>query len=129
MGKSCGIDICVDGDYSGNPNDGLCKDPTKTEAGTGITSTGIWTIYTSPFNKELTDAYFYALNAKITTINDIKRANMTGILIRSHLAKMMSEYAVKILGKTPDTTRKCVFSDMKNQTQEFQRYAIMACQL
>ncbi len=54
---------------------------------------------------------------------------MTGILIRSNLAKMMSEYAIKILGQTPDTTRKCVFTDMNNQTAEFQNYAITACQL
>lgn len=54
---------------------------------------------------------------------------MTGILIRSHLAKMMSEYAINILGQTPNTTRKCVFSDMQNETQELQSYAIKACQL
>jgi hypothetical protein len=42
---------------------------------------------------------------------------------------MMSEYAIKVLGKTPDTNRKCLFTDMKNQTEEFKKYAIMACQL
>jgi len=54
---------------------------------------------------------------------------MTGILIRAHLAKMMSEYAIKVLGQTPDMTRKCVFTDMNNQTAEFKKYAIMSCQL
>jgi hypothetical protein len=54
---------------------------------------------------------------------------MTGILIRAHLAKMISEYAIKVLGQTPDTTRKCVFTDMTNQTAEFKKYAIMSCQL
>ena len=125
-------DVCVDGDYSGNPNDGLCKDLTKTEVNTwtiSSTATGKRITYTSPFNKELTDAYFYAYNAKITTVNDIKRVNMTGILIRAHLAKMMSEYATKVVGLTPDTTRKCNFSDMQNQTEEFKKYAIMSCQL
>jgi hypothetical protein len=34
-------------------------------------------MFESPFNKELTDAYSYALNIKITTIPDIKNANMT----------------------------------------------------
>jgi len=86
-------------------------------------------LFSSPFNKELTDAYFYAYNIKITTVSDIKRADMTGVLIRSHLSKMISEYAIKVLGKTPDTTRKCIFSDIKNQTAEFQKYAIMSCQL
>jgi len=59
----------VDGDYSGNPSDGLCEDPTKVEA---TTSTGKWVHFSSPFNKELTDAYFYAYNAKITTVADIR---------------------------------------------------------
>lgn len=54
---------------------------------------------------------------------------MTGILIRAHLAKMMSEYATKVVGLTPDTSRKCNFSDMQNQTEEFKKYAIMSCQL
>jgi len=129
LNTSCWTDICVDGDYSGNPSDGLCKDPTKVEASTGVTSTGKLVLFSSPFNKELTDAYFYAYNAKITTVNDINRANMTGILIRSQLAKMMSEYAIKVLGQTPNTARKCIFTDMTNQTEEFKKYAIMACQL
>ena len=129
LGNACSLDNCVDGDYSGNPNDGLCKDPTKVEATTGTTSTGTFVPFLSPFNKELTDAYFYAYHIKATTVADIKRANMTGALIRSHLSKMMSEYAIKVLGKTPDTTRKCIFTDMGNQTEEFKKYAIMACQL
>ena len=41
----------------------------------------------------------------------------------------MSQYATKILGQKPDTTRRCVFSDMQNQTTEFKNFAIMACQL
>ncbi len=131
LGKSCNIDVCVDGDYSWNPNDGLCQDPTKVETTSGSTSTSTWkrVLYTSPYNKELTDAYFYAFNAKITTVPDIKRADMTGVLIRSHLAKMMSEYVMKTLNKKPDTTRNCSFNDMNNQTEEFKKYAILACQL
>ena len=119
----------MDGDYSGSPSDGLCKDPTKVEATTGTTSTGKYVLFSSPFNKELTDAYFYAHKVNITTVAEIKRADMTGVLLRSHLAKMISEYAIKVLGQTPDTTRKCVFTDMANQTAEFQKYATISCQL
>jgi len=127
--KSCGTDICIDGDYSWDPNDGICYDPTKIEAKTGTTSTGKRMPFVSPFNKELTDAYSYAFGVKITTVPKIERANMTGILIRSHLAKMMSEYSIKVIGKTPDTTRKCLFKDMEQQSDEFKKYAILACQL
>ncbi len=131
LNKACGTDVCVDGDYSGSPSDGLCKDPTKVEASTGAisTSTGKRVTFSSPFNRELTDAYFYAYNAKITTVNSINYAQMTWILIRSHLSKMMSQYAVKVLWLTPDTSRSCIFSDMQNQSSEFKQYAIMACQL
>jgi len=41
----------------------------------------------------------------------------------------MSEYAIKVLGKTPDTSRSCIFKDMSKQTEEFQKYAKLACQL
>lgn len=124
---SCGTDICVDGDYSGDPSDGLCEDQTKVEAGKG--TTGTWITYISPYNRELTDAYSYAYGIKITTVSKIEWADMTWVLIRSHLSKMMSEYAMKVLGKKPDTTKKCVFTDMSNQTEEFKKYAILACQL
>ena len=57
--------MCIDGDYSGSPTDGLCKDPTKVEASTGIvvtnTSTGKRVTAPSAYNKELTDAHAYAL--------------------------------------------------------------------
>ncbi len=127
--KSCGTDICVDGDYSLDPNDGICHDPTKVEANSGSTSTGKRETFKSPYNKELTDAYSYAFGVKITTVPNIERANLTGVLIRSHLSKMMSEYAMKVLWKTPDTSRKCVFKDMEDQTDEFKKYAKISCEL
>lgn len=135
LGKMCWTDICVDGDYSWDPNDGICYDPTKIEAGTGnttgtkIISTWSRIPYISPYDKELTDAYRYAYWVKITTVSDIQRANLTWVLIRSHLAKMMSQYTTKVLGKKPDTTRNCVFKDMNGQTEEFKNFAILACQL
>lgn len=127
--ESCGTDVCVDGDYSWNPSDGICYDATKIEVNSGNTNTGTLVPYISPYNKELTDAYTYAYKVKITTVPDIKRANLTGILIRSHLSKMMSEYMTKVLGKSPDTSRNCVFKDMNGQTEEFKNYAILSCQL
>lgn len=50
-------------------------------------------------------------------------------LIRQHAAKMMVNYAVNILGMQPDVTRVCTFEDMKNQSNEMQLYATLACQL
>jgi hypothetical protein len=43
---------------------------------------------------------------------------MTGLLIRAHMAKMMVNYAIEVLGKTVDTTKACVFTDMAGQSDE-----------
>ncbi|MEI6118280.1 MAG: hypothetical protein WCP92_03385 [bacterium] len=45
---------------------------------------------------------------------------MSGKLIRSHMAKMIVTFATKVLNKTPDTSKKCTFSDMKYESTEMQ---------
>lgn len=132
----CNVDICVDWDYSGDPNDWLCEDPTKIEAKTWKveiieedTSTWVWKIYYNSYGEELSDAYSYALNAGITTIDDIEKVNMYGKLIRVHLAKMISEYSTKVLWQKPDTSRVCEFTDMEDQSEEMKYYAKLSCQL
>jgi len=42
---------------------------------------------------------------------------------------MISEFAIKILGKKPDTTRSCVFTDIATQSDEMQFYMKISCQL
>jgi 3-methyladenine DNA glycosylase AlkD len=59
----------------------------------------------------------------------IETANISWYLIRSTMAKMIVNYAMNVLNKTLDTTKTCVFSDMADQTQEMQTYALQACQL
>lgn len=56
-------------------------------------------------------------------------ANMDGFLIRSHAAKMMTNYAMNVLKKEPNTSKVCTFDDMNDQSLEMQTYAILACQL
>ena len=83
----------------------------------------------STYTSELNDAYDYGYDMGITTKSSIDSANMFGSLIRAHMAKMMSNYAVEVLGLTPDTSMDCDYSDMSNQTVEMQDYAVEACQL
>ena len=45
------------------------------------------------------------------------------------MAKMMVNYAVKVLWLKPDTTKTCNFSDINNQTPEMQGYIKLSCQL
>lgn len=55
--------------------------------------------YTPEFNQ----AYQFAFAKGITTMPSIWDANMASNLIRVHMAKMMVNYAINVLGKTLDT--------------------------
>ena len=48
-------------------------------------------------------AYLWAYSLDITTMPTIQQANVGGKLTRAHLAKMISEYAGKVLKKTINT--------------------------
>lgn len=45
------------------------------------------------------------------------------------MAKMMVNYAIKVLGKTPNTGATCTFTDLADQSTEMQLYIKLACQL
>jgi hypothetical protein len=81
------------------------------------------------YSDELQGAYDYAYGIGITTQSSIDSANMYGSLIRSHMAKMMVNYATEVLGKTPDTSKACTFTDVANQSAELKGYITEACQL
>lgn len=83
----------------------------------------------SPFSPELNSAYQYAYTIWITTIPTIEQANITGTLLRKHLAKMMSNFAIHVLDKVPNTWFVCNFFDIWEETSEMQFYAKLACQL
>lgn len=81
------------------------------------------------YSDELNGAYDYAYGIGITTQSSIDTADMYGSLKRSHMAKMMSNYATEVLGKAPDTSKTCSFTDVSNETEEMQGYITKACQL
>lgn len=81
------------------------------------------------YSSELQGAYEYAYSVGITTMPNIDQANMHGNLIRSHMAKMMVNYAINILGKTPDTSIPCNFADIANESEDMQIYIRQSCQL
>lgn len=83
----------------------------------------------SSYSSELQGAYDYAYGVGITTQSSIDSANLYGSLLRGPMAKMMSNYAKEVLGKTPDTSKACAFNDVSNETQEIQGYIVEACQL
>lgn len=86
-------------------------------------------ISNSSYSKELVDAYVYAYQIGITTVNNINKAQLTSPLLRKHLAKMISNYAMNVLKKVPDTSRSCTFGDMAKESAEMISYSKLACQL
>lgn len=88
-----------------------------------------WSIEWSHYWDELNNAYLYAYRAWITTIPDINRADMMWKLLRKHMAKMISNYAINILWKVPDDSVECNFVDMDYEDSEMQEYAKLVCQL
>lgn len=62
-------------------------------------------------------------------MNTIQKANMEDKLLRSHMAKMISVFAIMLGNKVPDTTKQCTFTDIATQSAEMKFYIKLACQL
>ncbi len=89
----------------------------------------IYQLLSPLFSLELNEAYAYAYKIGITTASTIQKANMEWTLIRQHLAKMISQFAINVLHKKPNTALSCHFEDMEAQGTEMIFYAKLACQL
>jgi len=84
----------------------------------------IWEEYSS----ELKEAYKWAYENKITTMSSIEKANMKWNITREEMAKMISNYAMNILWKTPDSTKACLFID-SNINPDLVESVTKSCQL
>ena len=65
--------------------------------------------------KEMNNAYTFAHENKITTMNTIEKADMNGPLTRVAMAKMLSYYAINVLKKEPDLNRVNKFKDISDE--------------
>ena len=82
------------------------------------------------FTREQTNAYNFAYANWITSINDIKRANMNLYVTRAAMAKMLSNYAINYLGKEPDTSKVPYFLDISDQVNnQYDNWITLAYQL
>ncbi len=86
-------------------------------------------ILNSPYWTELTNAYLFAYNIGITTQRPIVMANLQWNLTREQAAKMMSQFAVKILKKEANPLSVCAFADITNRSQEMKYYIDLSCRL
>jgi len=125
-------DNCPDWDFSSSFFDWSCGEYNEVEEDTHWSSDTVnrnCSIAGSEYSDELNQAYLYACNIWITTMPTIQQANMMWPLLRKHLAKMISEFSVKVLGIEPDKNKVCVFNDMDNESQEMKYFAQVSCQL
>ena len=73
-------------------------------------------------------AYVRSLDNSITTQESVREANLEWKITREEMAKMISNYAINILWKTPDTTKSCYFLD-SNINPDLVQYVTKSCQL
>lgn len=83
----------------------------------------------SKYSDELNTAYLYAYRRSITTIPYINSASLMGVLTREQLAKIIVNFAMKVMEREPDTTKDCYFNDLVGVTTEMKTYIKVACQL
>ena len=80
--------------------------------------------------EEYSSAYTWAFNNWITTQNTFDKANMYWSISRIELSKMISNYAINVLNKKPDTSKKCKFNDISdNLNEQYDNWVTNACQL
>ena len=82
------------------------------------------------YSEEFQNAYKFAYENGITTTNSIDKANMNSPLTRIAMAKMLSNYAINILGKVPNTSKTIKFDDItEKQNMNYGNAANLAYQL
>lgn len=126
-GSSLRRDNCPNGDHSPSYYDGSCGDAPapKVNVTTGSTSTAVATGSTTTDKgptqdqkadtpkDELTQAYERAYQQRITTQNTIEKAQLQRGLTRAEMAKMMSVFAVNVLGKKVVKTDAVQYADVE----------------
>ena len=76
-------------------------------------------------------AYDFAHTYGITTKNSVENAKMNSPLTRIQMAKMLSQYAINVLGKEPDVSKWVTrFSDVTNKmNKDYDNWVNLAYQL
>lgn len=105
------------------------SEPTQSQESVPSTSdSGLWSVCNGT---ELQQAHCFARQYDITTINDFEQAEAQWLLIRSHLAKMMVNFSVNVLGKTGSVASQCidVYDDITDVSDELRGYIQLACSM
>lgn len=147
-GSSLQMDVCPNGDTSPSFYDGKCgetvlsweivqntgnnnliSNQTGNNSGTNVISASI---DGSTYSDEQNQAYLWAFKNWITTTSNIIDAKLDTKVTRAQLAKMISQFAIKVMWKTPNTSKDCsafLPSIKKYQGQDLYDFMITSCQL
>jgi len=87
-------------------------------------------VFAASYSSEYQAAYDYAFGAGLTTQSTIDGARLYDTATRAEFAKIASVYATDVLGKTPNASASCTFSDLGAiQGSDLVTYVTKACQL
>lgn len=122
-------DNCPDWDYSDSYYDKDCweeeidEPPQETE--------NYCPVWETQYSYEEVEAFKYAYWLWITTMCPIENARPYGYILRKELAKMISEFAIKVVWLYPNFSKsECnLYRDISKESQELQFYMKTACQL
>ena len=117
-------DNCPDWDNSYSYYDGICDWDFHGSANS-------CPVENDDYPQELIDAFQFAYGFGITTMCPIEKADIRWNLLRKHLAKMITEYAVTIVWLYPDITKEWCdeYNDIEDQSSEMKFYSKIICQL
>ncbi len=112
-------------DYSFGYYDNTC------EAGTWHEMPNTCPIGATNFSQEMIDAFQFSYGMNITTMCPVESARLNGYILRKELAKMMTNFTIKVMWIYPDLNKTwCdVYNDMSNESREMQFYTKTICQL
>ena len=107
------------------------NEPTVVENKPTITTDNSWYIewdqqyvMSNWYTREFNNAYTFAYKNWITTMDSINKANMNGPLNRIAMAKMLSNYAMNVLGKKPANVVVPNFPDVSAELNEQYWWAV-----
>ena len=97
-------------------------------------SPGVWSVSlknnSDDINDEMVRAHQFAYENGITSIANVSNAKMNNNLTRIAMAKMLSQYAINILWKSPDKSKIANFSDVSSSLDtSYNHWVTLAYQL
>lgn len=89
-----------------------------------------WLVYAYDYSVEFKNAYNYAHDKGITTVDSIQNARMYQTMTRVEMAKMISNFAINVLWLLPDHDKDCQFYDVSSDLDtQYNYWVTQACKL